>query len=126
MNFGSTSAIGHGRKHSASPAYDAAKAGVQRLTTTLGRLKEKENISVNCLVPDWVATEEVKAYWDMLTPQQRGEQGVPDVLTTVEEIADAVVELITDETLAGRVMVWWSGQPRRVIPVGDPGYVALE
>ncbi len=126
VNFGSTSAIGHGRKHSASPAYDAAKAGVQRLTTTLGWLREKENISVNCLVPDWVATEEVKAYWDMLTPQQRREQGVPDVLTTVEEITDAIVELITDETLAGRVMVWWSGQPRRVIPVGDPGYVTLE
>lgn len=126
VNFGSTSAVGHGRKHSNSPPYDVAKAGVQRLTTTLGWLKEKENIRVNCLVPDWVATEEVKAYWDTLTPQQRREQGVPDVLTTVEEIADAVIELITDETLAGRVMVWWSGQPRRVIPAGDPGYGALE
>ncbi len=126
VNIGSTSSLGHGRKHSPAPAYDAAKAGVIRLTTGLGWLRERENIRVNCLVPDWVATEEVKAYWDTLTPQQRKEQGVPDVLTPVEEIADAVVELITDETLAGRVMILWSGQPRRVIPVGDPGYAALE
>lgn len=126
VNIGSTSSLGHGRKHSAAPAYDAAKAGVIRLTTCLGWLRERENIRVNCLVPDWVATEEVKAYWDTLTPQQRREEGVPEVLTTVEEIADAVIELVTDETLAGRVMVWWSGQPRRLIPVGDLGYVALE
>ena len=89
-------------------------------------MRERENIRVNCLVPDCVATQEVKAYWDRLTPQQRREQSVPDVLTTVEEIADAVIELITDETLAGRVMVQWSGQPRRLIPAGDPGYVGLE
>ncbi len=126
VNIGSTSSLGHGRKHSPAPAYDAAKAGVIRLTTCLGWLRERESIRVNCLVPDWVATEEVKAYWDTLTPQQRREQDVPDVLTTVEEIAEAVIELITDETLAGRVMVWWSGQPRRVIPVGDPGYMALQ
>ena len=126
VNFGSTSSLGHGRKHSPAPAYDAAKAGVIRVSTCLGWLRDRENIRVNCLVPDWVATQEVKAYWDTLTPQQRREQDVPDVLTTVEEIADAVIELITDETLAGRVMVRWSGQPRRVIPAGDPGYVALE
>ena len=126
VNIGSRSSLGHGRKHSPAPAYDAAKAGVIRLTTCLGWLRERENIRVNCIVPDWVATEEVKAYWDTLTPQQRKEQGVPNVLTTVEEIADAVIMLITDETLAGRVMVWWSGQSRRVIPAGDPGYVTLE
>jgi len=126
VNFGSTSALGHGRKQSASPSYDVAKAGIQRLTTMLGWLKEKENIRVNCIVPDWVATQEVKAYWDTLTPQQRREQSVPDVLTTVEEIADAVVQLIADETLAGRIMVWWSGQRRGLIPLGDPGYIQLE
>jgi hypothetical protein len=48
------------------------------------------------------------------------------VLTTLEEIADAVEQLATDETLAGRVMVWWNGQPKGLIPVGDPGFVALE
>jgi len=97
-----------------------------RLTTTLGGLREREGIRVNCIVPDWVATPEVKEYWDALTPEQRREQGVPALLTSLAEIADAVVELIADERLAGRVMVWWSGERRGLIRVGDPGYVGLE
>jgi 3-oxoacyl-[acyl-carrier protein] reductase len=126
VNIGSTSAIGHGRKHSKSPGYDVAKAGVIRLTTMLGWLKEKEKIRVNCLVPSWVATPEVKEYWDGLTAQQRREMDVPDTLLSLDDVAGAVIRLVTDESLAGRVMVWWNGQPPRLIPVGDPGYAALE
>lgn len=126
VNLGSTSSLGYGRKHSPSPAYDAAKAAVMHLTATLAHLREQFGIRVNCLVPDWVATEEVRAYWDALTPEERKERGVPEVLTSVDEIADAVVQLLTDETLAGRVMVWWNGQPRRLIEFGDPGYASLE
>lgn len=127
VNIGSTSALGHGRKQSGgSPAYDVAKAGVIRLTTMLAWLKEKEGIRVNCLVPDWIASPEVKSYFDTLSPQQRKEENTPDVLTTLDEIADAVVEFVTDDALAGRVMVWWSGQSRRLIPFGDPGYAMLE
>ena len=125
VNFGSTSAVGHGRKHSSSPAYDAAKAGIARLTTTLAWLRE-ENIRVNCIVPDWVATEEVQSYVDSLQAEERAPNGVPQVLTTVDEIAGAVLRLATDETLAGRVMVWWSGERARLIPVGDLGYEKLE
>jgi NAD(P)-dependent dehydrogenase (short-subunit alcohol dehydrogenase family) len=126
INFGSTSAVGHGYKHCPVAAYDVAKAGVMRLTTALAVLQKSEGIRVNCIVPDWVATPEVKEYWDALTPEQRREQGVPAVLTSLDEIADAVVELITDERLAGRVMVSWSGKQRALIPVGDPGYARLE
>ncbi|HKV05650.1 MAG TPA: SDR family oxidoreductase [Candidatus Acidoferrales bacterium] len=126
VNLGSTSAVGHGFKHSPAPAYDVAKAAVARLTTTLAWLREKENIRVNCIVPDWVATDEVKAYVDTLTPEQCKEQGVPLPLTTLEEAADAVMELIRNDNLAGRVMVWWTGQKRGLIPVGDPGYTRLE
>ena len=126
VNFGSTSAVGHGVKHSDSPPYDVAKAGIARLTTTLAWLSQKEKIRVNCIVPDWVATVEVRDYVDSLTPKQRRDQGVPLPLTTLHEIADAVMELITDESLGGRVMVWWTGQKRGLIPVGDPGYARLE
>jgi NAD(P)-dependent dehydrogenase (short-subunit alcohol dehydrogenase family) len=125
VNVGSTSALGWGRKHSPAAAYDAAKAGVMRLTTALGWLKD-EGIRVNCLVPDWVATAEVQAYVDALTPQQRKEGNVPDVLITLEEITDSVIRLATDESLAGRVMVHWCGQPPRLIAAGDPGYASLE
>jgi NAD(P)-dependent dehydrogenase (short-subunit alcohol dehydrogenase family) len=67
VNVSSTSALGHGKDHSPAPAYDTAKAGVLRLTTTLAGLSKTENIRVNCLVPAWIATPEVKTYWDALT-----------------------------------------------------------
>jgi NAD(P)-dependent dehydrogenase (short-subunit alcohol dehydrogenase family) len=127
INIGSTSALAHGRTHpGGAPGYDVAKAGVIRLTTVLAWLKGKENIRVNCLVPDWVASRDVKAYFETLRPDQRGKDGVPDTLTTLDEIAAAVVDLIKDDDLAGRVLVYWTGQPPRTIPFGDPGYVSLE
>jgi NAD(P)-dependent dehydrogenase (short-subunit alcohol dehydrogenase family) len=125
VNMASVSAIGHGRKHGEVPGYDVAKAGVIRLTTTLGRL-QRENIRVNCLVPGWIASPEVQGYVDSLTPEQRQKRGVPATLIATDQIAGAVVELATDESLAGRVMVWWNDQPRRLIPVGDQGYERLE
>ncbi len=97
-----------------------------RLTTTLAGLREKENIRVNCIVPDWVATDEVQSYVDSLKPEERAPNGVPEVLTTLDEIADAALRLATDESLAGRVMVWWSGKSAGLIPVGDLGYGKLE
>ena len=124
--YGSTSAVGHGKKHSSSPAYDVAKAGVARLATTLGWMRDSYGIRVNCIVPDWVATDEIRAYVDPLTPEQRREGRVPETLTTLDEIANAVVRLITDESLFGRVLVWWSGQPPGLIPEDDPGYIALQ
>jgi NAD(P)-dependent dehydrogenase (short-subunit alcohol dehydrogenase family) len=126
VNVASVSALGHGRKHAQVAAYDVAKAGVIRLTTALAWLQERERIRVNCLVPGWITSPQVQAYVDSLTPEQRRERGVPDVLITLEEIAGAIVKLATDETLAGRVMVWWNGAPPRLIAQGDPGYAALE
>ena len=48
------------------------------------------------------------------------------MLTTLDEVCDAVLELITNEQLAGRIRVWWNHQPRRLIAAGDVGYEALE
>ena len=69
------------------------------------------------------------ALWlDLLDPtaDERRRQNVPEVLTTLDEVCDAVMELITNEQLAGRVMVWWNGQPRRLIAADDVGYQSLE
>jgi NAD(P)-dependent dehydrogenase (short-subunit alcohol dehydrogenase family) len=127
INISSTSALGHGRQTpGGSPAYDVAKAGVLRLTTMLSWLKGQNGIRVNCLAPDWVATDELRAYVDSLTLEQRHQQGVPNTLTTVAEIADAVTRLATDESLAGRVLVYWSDDRPRFIRWGDPGYAVLE
>jgi 3-oxoacyl-[acyl-carrier protein] reductase len=126
VNIGSTSALGHGRKHSRWPSYDAGKMAVMRLTTTLGPLRDQENIRVNCLVPSWVASPGPKEYWESLTPEERKERGVPETLIQLDEIADTIIRLATDESLFGRIMVWWNGEPPRLIPVGDPGYQRLE
>lgn len=126
LNVSSTSALGHGSMHSNMPAYDIAKIGVVRLTTTHAHLRETANIRVNCLVPDWVATPEVKNYYDALTPEQRRNPRIPPVLTSLEEVAQAAVDLISDSSLAGRVLVMRSGQKSGLISAEDPGYTKLE
>jgi len=125
VNISSISALWHGRHHSA-PAYDAAKAGVLRLSTGLAWLAEAHNIRVNCLAPGWIASEQVRAYWEPLTSEERRQRGAPSRLLQLDQVADAVVRLATDESLAGRVMVWWSEDDPRLIPWGDSGYTALE
>ncbi|HLJ47470.1 MAG TPA: SDR family oxidoreductase [Bryobacteraceae bacterium] len=126
VNVGSTSALGHGRKHAPWPAYDVGKMAQMRLATTLGCLRESDDIRVNCLVPAWIASPGPKEYWESLTPEQRRERGVPDTLLSLDEVAGAILRLATDEALYGRIMVWWNGEPPRLIAQGDRGFQALE
>jgi NAD(P)-dependent dehydrogenase (short-subunit alcohol dehydrogenase family) len=127
VNISSISALWHGRKNPApaAPAYDAAKAGVLRLTTMLAWLGDKEKIHVNCLAPGWIASPPVRSYWEPLTPEQRKERGAPSRLLSLEEVAGATVRLATDESLCGRILVWWSEDEPRLIPWGDRGYQDL-
>jgi len=124
VNISSISALWHGRK-GGWPPYETAKAGVLRLTTMLGWLAEKENIRVNCLAPGWIASAQVRAFWEPLTPEQRAAYGAPSRLLQVDEVAAAVVRLAADDSLAGRILVWWSEDAPRLIPWADPGYAAL-
>jgi NAD(P)-dependent dehydrogenase (short-subunit alcohol dehydrogenase family) len=127
VNISSTSALGHGRKQPGGmPAYDAAKAGILRLTTSLAWLAAKEKIRVNCLVPDWIATPGLLAYVESLSAEQRRAGGVPNKLTTPDEIAGAVLRLAMDESLAGRVLVWRCEDEPRLIPWADQGYAELD
>jgi NAD(P)-dependent dehydrogenase (short-subunit alcohol dehydrogenase family) len=125
VNIASISALWHGRRYpGAAPIYDAAKAGLLRLTTGLAELAKSDGIRVNCLAPGWISTDGPRQYWESLTPAQRLERGVPARLLTTTEIADAVVRLATDEALAGRVLLWWSDDAPRLIAWADPGYRA--
>jgi 3-oxoacyl-[acyl-carrier protein] reductase len=126
VNIGSTSALTHGKGHSKMTPYDVAKIGVLRMTTTLAALRDTDNIRVNCLVPHWVAVPEVKEYWDALTPEQRKARGAPPKLIELNEVAHAVVRLITDESLAGRVLILWDGPRAELISATDPGYASTE
>ena len=115
-----SSVAGIGWKPHSSPEYSAAKAGLARLTATLAPLAERDGVRVNCIVPNWIGTEEVLAEVEAMSPEERAE--VPGVLTKPEEIAELAVDLIEDESLAGRVFVWWTGQKPKALPLDDvPG-----
>lgn len=107
VNISSISALWHGRKTPGGfPGYDVAKEGIR----------------VNCLAPGWIASEGPRQDWESLTPSERKERGVPSKLLATQEIARMVLRLASDESLNGRVVLWWSeGQPR-LIPWGDRGY----
>ena len=126
VNISSISALWHGRANSGSPSYDAAKAAVLRLTTGLAWLAGKERIRVNCFAPGWIASEGPLSYWKTLTPEQHRERGAPARLLELAEAADAVVRLASDESLAGRVLLWWSDDAPGLIPWCDPGYSKLD
>jgi glucose 1-dehydrogenase/3-oxoacyl-[acyl-carrier protein] reductase len=127
VNISSISALWHGRRTPAgAPVYDAAKAGLLRLTTGLAEFAKTDNIRVNCLAPGWIATEGPRKYWESLTPAERMERGVPARLLPTEEIAAMVVRLATDERLAGRVVVWWSDEDPKLLAWGDRGYKGSE
>lgn len=123
VNIASISALWHGRTTPGGiPGYDVAKAGMIRMTTRLASLAERDRIRVNCIAPGWIATKEVRQYWETLTPAERIARNVPARLLTTDEVSDAVVQLAENHTLAGRVLVWWSEDAPRLIEWGDRGY----
>lgn len=113
------SVAGFGFAPHSSPEYAAAKAGLIRLTATLAPLADRANVRVNCIIPNWIGTDEVKAEIAAMSPEERAE--VPGVLTPPEEIADAVARFVADETMAGRVLLWWPGEEPRLLPVSEGG-----
>jgi len=94
VNISSVAGIGW-QPHS-SPEYSAAKAGLARLTATLAPLAERDGVRVNCIVPNWIGTEEVFAQIDAMASEERAD--VPDVLTKPEQIAELAIHLIEDES----------------------------
>jgi NAD(P)-dependent dehydrogenase (short-subunit alcohol dehydrogenase family) len=114
------------RRQEAFPAMTFAKAGMIRMTTRLASLAKTDAIRVNCLAPGWIATDEVRRYWESLSADERKARGVPSRLLTTDQIADAVVQLAENISLAGRVLVWWSEDSPRLIEWGDRGYCHVE
>ena len=64
--------------------------------TTLSWIRDTYGIRLNCIVPDWVATDEIREYVDTLDHDQRRAAEVPETLTTLDEIASAVLCLTNE------------------------------
>lgn len=105
VNVSSVAGLGYGVHD--SPEYAAAKAGLIRLTATLAPLAERDSVRVNCVVPHWIETDQVRREIAEMTPEERSQ--VP-VLLQPAEVAASVVEMVEDDALAGRVFVMWCGE----------------
>ena len=110
VNIASTAGLGSDPY--ASPDYGAAKAGLIRFTTSLGDLEERTGVRVNCIVPDWIATDRAHGELERMTAAERKEAGP---LVPMVDVAAAVIAFVSDDELAGRVVLLRGGRPRRFL-----------
>lgn len=102
------------------PIYAAAKHGVVGLTRSLHFLHGEANIRVNCVCPGVVDTPMVRRGMDAAPPEQRPQ--IEQMLKAMpmmppSDIAEAVLEFIQDDSLAGEAMsVIYGGRKRLVDP----------
>ena len=89
-----------------SPEYAAAKAGLVRFTTAAGEFEH--GVRMNCVVPGWIATQRAFAELAAMSPAERAAAPIP---VPMPEVAGAVVELVRDDTAAGRVVVLRDRRP---------------
>ena len=94
-----------------APEYCVAKAGLIRFTARMAYAREDTGVRVNCVVPDWIATDRALGEFAAMTPEQRAAEAP---LRRPGRPGDAIVELVRDESLAGRVMLLPRGEPRAV------------
>ncbi len=123
LNVSSISALWRGRTTPGGfPGYDVAKAGVITMTTGLARDLAPHGVRINCLAPGWIDSDGPRQYWESLTAEQRVERGVPARLLKTTDVADIVGRIAGDESLNGRIVVWWSEDRPRLVAWGDRGY----
>jgi NAD(P)-dependent dehydrogenase (short-subunit alcohol dehydrogenase family) len=119
VNIASSAGVGF-RADNEWPDYAAAKAAVMRLTATLAPLAETKNVRVNCICPGWVATENVRTYLATWSEERKRQQDVPpagpDAMLQPTDIGDAVVHFVQDDSLAGRIMLYYEPSNCRLIP----------
>ena len=119
VNTASMAGIGYG--FPPNPVYSATKGGVVLFTAAMAPWKDEANIRVNCVCPGVVDTPMLRGAREV-SPAERQAQneslgGLQ--LLTPEEIADAVIELIRDDSLAGRALMVRNGRPRELFAMSD-------
>jgi NAD(P)-dependent dehydrogenase (short-subunit alcohol dehydrogenase family) len=117
INIASMAGIGVGPHP--GPVYAASKAAVVRFSAALAPLGRRLNIRVNCICPDWVDTPMVQRTRDAVSAEEWRAMA-PSVMTQPEEIGDAVVTMINDDSLAGRVMLCVGPKPWPIMEPAKP------
>ena len=101
------------------PIYAAAKHGIVGLTRALVFLKAEANIRVNCVCPGVVDTPMLTKLTPEMTAEQRAQRDAmvsQMPLIPPREIAEAVLEFVRDDSLAGEAMGIMYGRPHKLIP----------
>jgi len=114
VNVASVAGLGAGPHR--APEYAAAKAGVVRFTAALESLA-RTGIRVNAVCPDYVDTPAVQRSLAEMTDEERAD--VPE-LVPPEAVAGGVLDLIRDDTLAGRILVWFAETDPYLLPPEVP------
>jgi NAD(P)-dependent dehydrogenase (short-subunit alcohol dehydrogenase family) len=112
-----SSMAGYGLFPHGAPEYAAAKAGLMRLTGALSPLAGERDVRVSCVCPDWVDTPAVHRSLAAMSDEERAQ--VPE-LVSAEEIAALVLDLIRDDSSAGRVVIRPADGPAMTMPVEGP------
>lgn len=110
VNVASTAGLG--LEDYQSPEYAAAKAGLIRFTSTLGPLRESAGVRVNCVVPDWIATE--RAIEELAAMDSADRAAAPTPIP-MDDVCDVVVGFVGSDTAAGEVVVLRPGEPPRLL-----------
>jgi NAD(P)-dependent dehydrogenase (short-subunit alcohol dehydrogenase family) len=110
VNVASTAGLGNRRYQ--SPEYGAAKAGLIRFTSSLAGLRDRTGVRVVCIAPGWIGTERAQRELTAMTAAQRAVTEDPIPMT---QFTDAVLSLIRDEHLDGRILVLLPGRPARLL-----------
>jgi NAD(P)-dependent dehydrogenase (short-subunit alcohol dehydrogenase family) len=91
------------------PEYAAAKAGLIRATEAVSNWMDEHRVRVNCVAPNFILTDEIRAMLDAMSSAER--EALPPPISSIEEVAEAVVGLIEDDTVSGRCLVFWFDTP---------------
>jgi NAD(P)-dependent dehydrogenase (short-subunit alcohol dehydrogenase family) len=106
--------------HRQDPIYGAAKAGVVNFTHSCAPWASEKKIRVNCVCPGIVDTPMVRRGIEAAT-KAGIRSWAPSKMLRPEDIADAVVRLIRDESLFGCSLEVRPSGPQIVDPRPAPG-----